>query len=241
VKLAEVVSLVRAARTRPGEPKPVVVAGARELVPLLARELRAGAAPSAVREGGSPAGAAVLVWVGEADEDALRAASRARVPIVAVTDGRSLPYVLDTNLVDVRPGEPLPVERVARAIAGALGSAGVRLAAGLPVLRRPLADELVRREARIAALASTRGEPAAVLTVLANEQVLLAGRIAEIYGGAASGAARLALPLAGLAARSVGRRLAGRVPTNPVVRALLAYGVVTAAGKAAHLSVRSGS
>jgi len=241
VKLAEIVSLVRAARTQPGEPKPVVVAGARELVPLLARELRAGGERSAVREGGAPRGAAVVVWIGKADEDALRAASLARVPIVALTDGRSLPYVLDTNLVDVRPGEPLPVERVAGAIARALGSAGVGLAARLPVLRKPLADELVRREARFAALTSARGEPAEVLTVLANEQVLLAGRIAEIYGGAASVAVRLALPLASLGARTAGRRLAGRVPSKPVVRAVLAYGLVRAVGEAAHLSVRSRS
>jgi hypothetical protein len=241
VKLAEVVSLVRAARAQPGEPKPVVVGGARELVPLLARGLREGGVPAAVREGGPFDGAAVLVWIGKADEDQLRRASLARVPIVAVTEGESLPYVLDTQLVSVLPGEPLPVERVARAIAGALGSAGVTLAARLPVLRGPLADELVRREALLAAFMSARGEPAEVLTALANEQVLLAGRIAAIYGGAASVAARLAWPLATLGTRSAARRLEGRIPGNPVVRAVLAYGLVRSIGEAAHLSVRSRS
>jgi len=241
VKLAEIVSLVRAARMKPEEARPIVVAGDRALVPLLARELRAGGHHPAVREGGAPGGAAVVVWIGTADENALRAASLARVPIVGVTDGRSLPYVLDTNLVDVGPGEPLPVERVARAIAAALGSAGVRLAARLPVLREPLGAELVRREARVAALASARGRPSEVLTVLANEQVLLFGRIVEIYGGAASAAARIALPLAAFGARAAGRRLGRRIPTNPVVRAALAYGVARAVGEAAHLSVRSRS
>jgi uncharacterized protein (DUF697 family) len=115
------------------ERRPVAIDGARELVPLLARELREGGDASAVREGGS-SGAAVLVWIGKADEDALRAASLAHVPIVGMTDGESLPYVLDTDLVVVRPGEGLPVAGVARAIASALGDRGAGLAARLPVL-----------------------------------------------------------------------------------------------------------
>jgi hypothetical protein len=240
VKLGEVISLVRAARAKPGERKPIVVAGARELVPLLAKELRGGGEASLVREG-SAVGAAVLVWIGKADEDALRAASRARVPIVGLTSGESLPYVLDTDLVIVRPGEALPVERVARAIAGVLGSGGVRLASRLPVLRDPLAGELVRREARIAALAATRREPAEVLTLLANEQVLLVARIVDLYGGAASAAARLAAPLAGLGARSVARRFGERLPRSRAVRAVAAYGLTRAVGQAARLSVRSRS
>jgi hypothetical protein len=240
VRLLEVVSLVRAARAKPGERKPIVVAGARELVPLLVKELRDGGDAALVREG-SVRGAAVLVWIGKADEDALRAASRARVPIVGVTDGESLPYVLDTDLVVVRPGEALPVERVAHAIAVVLGSDGVRLAARLPVLRNPLACELVRREARVAALAATRSEPAEVLTLLVNEQVLLIARIIEIYGGAASAAACLAAPLAGLGARSVARRFGDRLPRNQAVRAAAAYGLTRAVGQAARLSVRPGS
>ena len=52
--------------------------GARELVPLLARELRAGGDLAAVREGGPLEGAAALVWIGAADEEVLHAASRAR-------------------------------------------------------------------------------------------------------------------------------------------------------------------
>jgi hypothetical protein len=238
VKLGEVISLVRAARAKPGERKPIVVAGARELVPLLVKDLREGGEASLVREG-SAAGAAVLVWIGKADEDALRAASRARVPIVGVTGGESLPYVLDTDLVIVRPGEAMPVERVARAVAGVLGSGGVRLASRLPVLRDPLAGELVRREARIAALAATRREPAEVLTLLVNGQVLLIARIVDLYGGAASAAARLAAPLAGLGARSVARRFGDRLPRNRAVRAAAAYGLTRALGQAARLSVRS--
>jgi hypothetical protein len=205
---------------------------------LLVKELREGGDALLVREG-SAAGAAVFVWIGKADEDALRAASRARVPIVGVTGGESLPYALDTDLVIVRPGEALPVERVARAIAGVLGSGGVRLASRLPVLRDPLAGELVRRGARIAALAATRRDPAEVLNLLANEQVLLIARIVDLYGGAASAAARLAAPLAGLGARSVARRFGDRLPRTRAVRAAAAYGLTRAVGHAARLSVRS--
>ena len=237
MKLGEVISLVRAARARPGDRKPVVVAGARELVPLLVKELREGGDASLVREGRA-AGASVLVWIGKADEDALRAASRARVPIVGVTGGESLPYVLDTDLVTVRPGEALPVERVARAIAAVLGSGGVRLASGLPVLREGLVGELVRREARVGALAATRRESDEVLTILANEQVLLIARIAEIYGGAASVVSRLALPLTGAAARAFSRRFGDRLPSSRAVRAVGAYALTRAVGYAAGLSVR---
>ena len=60
-----------------GDQRPLAVAGARELVPLLARELREGGDASAVVEG-RVENAAALVWVGAPDEDALRAADRAR-------------------------------------------------------------------------------------------------------------------------------------------------------------------
>ena len=43
-----VIGVVRELRRREGDPRPLSVAGARELVPLLARELRAGGEVSAV-------------------------------------------------------------------------------------------------------------------------------------------------------------------------------------------------
>src|SRR5437763_7484961 len=137
-------SVAREVRAGAGDRRPMAVAGGRELVPLLARELRGGGDASAVREGGPPDGAAVVLWLGKPDEAALRAASLARVPIVGVTEGESLPYVLDTDLVVVRPGEGLPVERIARKLAAALGDRGTSLAARLPVLRGAVVDELIR-------------------------------------------------------------------------------------------------
>ena len=103
-------------------------------MPLLARELREGGDASAVVED-RVEGLAVLVWLGAADEERLRAASRAGVPIVAVTDEASVPYVLATDLVRVPPGQGFPVEAIAAAIAARLGEDATVLAARLPVLR----------------------------------------------------------------------------------------------------------
>ena len=86
-------SLVRELRRGTGDPRPLAVAGARELVPLLARELRAGGDAGAVVEGRFE-DAAVLIWIGAPDEDALRDASRRGVPIIAVTEAETVPYVL---------------------------------------------------------------------------------------------------------------------------------------------------
>ena len=56
-----VVSLLREVRKAESEAKPLAVAGARELVPILARELRAGGDPGAVVEQ-DVTGAAALIW-----------------------------------------------------------------------------------------------------------------------------------------------------------------------------------
>src|SRR5262249_54217111 len=138
---AAFLSLAREVRPGAGDRGAIAVAGARELVPVVARALREGGEPAAVREGGAPAGAAVLVWIGKADEDALRAASLAHVPIVGVTEGESLPYVLDTDIVAARPGEGVPVDEIARRVAAALGDKGTGLAARLPAIRDAVVDE----------------------------------------------------------------------------------------------------
>ena len=136
------------APSRRGDRRPLVVAGARELVPLLARELRAGGDAAAVREdalerrGGARLGRS-------ARRGALRAASRAGVPIVAVTEARAVPYVLETDLVRVPPGQGFPVEEIAAALARRLGEDGTgarRAAAG--AARRGRASELIRDRSR---------------------------------------------------------------------------------------------
>src|SRR5437868_7365402 len=126
-----ILGVVRELRRGSGDQRPIAVAGARELVPLLARELRAGGDASAVVEG-RVEGAAVVVWVGAPDEEALRAADRAGIPVVAVTNEEQVPYVLATDLVRVPPGQSFPVDAIAETIARKLGEDGTALAARLP-------------------------------------------------------------------------------------------------------------
>jgi len=234
-----VLSLLREVRTGAGDQRPILVDGARELVPLLARELRAGGDPSAVREGGGdPHGAAALVWIGPADEERLRAASRAHIPIVGLTQGESLPYVLDTDLVFVRPGERLPAEQVAHALARLLGERGTALAARLPALRGPVVDELIRGMARRNALvAAAVWVPGVDMPILTLNQIRLVLRIALAYGeevGPERVPELLGVIGAGLGMRAVARELLDFVPVAGwAVKGALAYGGTRAVGEAA--------
>ena len=126
-----VISLVRELRRGTGDPRPLAVAGARELVPLLARELRAGGDPRRSSRARFE-DAAILVWIGAPDEDELRRASRHGVPIIAVTEADTVPYVLATDLVRVPPGAGFPVDEIAGAVARRLGEDSTSLAARLP-------------------------------------------------------------------------------------------------------------
>ena len=111
--------------------------------------------------------------------------ARAASPIVGVSEGESLPYVLDTDLVCVRPGEGLPVEAIARALARALGADGVGLAARLPVLRGAGRRRADRGDARAetALIAAAVFVPGADLPVLTLNELRLVLRIALASGG----------------------------------------------------------
>ena len=233
-----VLSLVREVRAGRGEQRPIVVGGARELVPLLAKELRAGGDPTAVREGGPPHYAAVLVWIGDADEAALRAASRAHVPIVAVTEGESLPYVLDTNLVFVRPGERMPVDDVARRVAAVLGERGTGLAARLPAVREAVVEELIRSFSRRNGLVGAAvWLPGVDLPVLTFNQIRLVFRIALAHGeeiDAARVPEVVGVVGAGFGLRALARQLLDFVPVGGwAVRGGVAYAGTRAIGEAA--------
>ena len=176
-------ALSRETRLLAVDHRPLVVSGASELVPLLAKELRAGGDPLAVREQGPPEGAIGLVWIGEADDAALRRASAARVPIVGLTEGKSLPYVLDTNLVRLEPGRGFPVDEIAEAVAHAVGDRASGLAARLPVVREAVVDELIRRVARRNGLIGAAVfVPGVDLPVLTLNQLRLVLRIALAHG-----------------------------------------------------------
>lgn len=231
------VPLLRELRNAERDARPIAVAGARELVPLLARELRAGGDPSAVVEGESR-GASVLVWVGTADEGALRSADREGVPIVAVTDSPSLPYVLAEDLVRVPPGEGFPIERIAAAIARKLGDDGPALAARLPVLRASVCDHLIRTASRRnAAIGAAVFVPGVDLPILTLNQVRLVLRIALAYGeqiDRARAVELLGVVGAGFGFRAVARELLDLVPVAGwALKGAVAYTGTRAIGEAA--------
>ena len=232
-----VISLVRELRRGSGDPRPLAISGARELVPLLARELRAGGDASAVIEGRFE-GASVLVWIGAPDEDELRQASRSGVPIIAVTEADTVPYVLATDLVRVPPGAGFPVEEIARAVARRLGEDSTSLAARLPVLRGPVCDELIqafsKRNALIAAAVFIPGVDLPILTV---NQARLVLRIGLAFGHEvdyARGLELLGVVGAGLGFRAIARELLDVVPfAGWAVKGAVAYTGTRAVGEAA--------
>jgi uncharacterized protein (DUF697 family) len=238
LKPLAVLGVVRELRTGAGDRRPIVVAGARELVPVLARELRAGGDASAVVENGDPKGAAAVVWIGPADEQALKRFSRARVPVVAVSEDDRMPYVLDTDLVRVRAGEGFPVDDIAHALARRLGEAGTALAGRLPVLRDAVVDELIRSAAkRNALIAAAIFIPGVDMPVLTINQIRLVLRIAIAYGQTVDASRALELLGvigAGFGFRAVAREALGAVPVvGWGVKAGIAYVGTKAIGEAA--------
>jgi uncharacterized protein (DUF697 family) len=230
-------SVLRELRRGSGDQRPLAVAGARELVPLLARELREGGDASAVVEG-HVEDAAILVWVGATDEEALRKANRAGVPIVAVTDAERVPYVLADAIVHVPPGHGFPVEQIARAVARRLGEDGTALAARLPVLRPALCRELIRsfsiRNGLISAAVFIPGVDMPLLTL---NQIRLVLRIALAYGQPIDGQRAvelLGVVGAGFGLRTLARELLDFIPVGGwAVKGGVAYAGTKAIGEAA--------
>jgi hypothetical protein len=230
------VRTLQEARRGPGELRPIAIGGARELVPVLAKELREGGDSAAVREGFAP-GAGVLVWIGKPDETVLRAAARARVPIVGLTEGESLPYVLDTNLVTIGPARGLPVAAISAAIARVLGVRAVGLAAHLPVLHGPVVAELTRVAARRNALIG-----AAVWLPGVDLPVLTVNQLRLVFGIAAAGGRPFGVELwpefVGVSGAAYGfrqlARLLDRLPVpSPLVRGGVAFAGTLVVGAAA--------
>jgi uncharacterized protein (DUF697 family) len=232
-----ILAIVRELRRGTGDQRPIAVAGARELVPILARELRKGGDASAVVEN-SVERAAVLVWVGPPDEEALRAADRAGVPIIAVTNEERVPYVLATDHVPVPAGEGFPIDAIADAIARKLGEDGTALAARLPVLRRPVCEELIRsfsrKNALISALVFIPGVDMPVLTL---NQARLVLRLALAYGQEIDrerAVELLGVVGLGFGLRTVARELLDLVPVAGwAVKGAVAYAGTKAIGEAA--------
>jgi uncharacterized protein (DUF697 family) len=232
-----ILSLVREVRRGSGDQRPLAVAGARELLPIIARQLREGGDPSAVVEG-RVENAAVLIWVGPPDEEALRAANRAGVPIVAITDRSELPYVLATDVIHVPPGQGFPIDEIAHVVARKLGESGTALAARLPVLRRAVCDELIRsfskKNAIIAAAVFIPGVDMPVLTLNQGRLVL---RIALAYGQEIDkqrAVELLGVVGAGFGLRAVAREALDLVPVAGwALKGAVAYAGTKAIGEAA--------
>jgi len=257
VKPAAVLGMLKELRAAAQRDEPLVVSGARELVGVLRRELVRGGVASAVREQGPLEGAAALVYVlaggvDADDEQLLKAAARARVPIVAVVAGNGIrdglkpvpdalahvPYVLEENVVRVGSGTGFPVEEIARRLARVLGESATPLAARLPVLRHAVCEELIRRISRQNGLVGVAVfVPGADLPVLTLNQVRLVLRIADAHGFEID---RDRLPEvlgvlgSGLGFRAIARRAIGAVPVvGWAVKGAIAYAGTRALGEAA--------
>jgi uncharacterized protein (DUF697 family) len=251
-----VLGLLREVRAAAVDPGPLVVAGAPALADVLRRELTREDGASAVRAG-PVEGAASLVYVlaaepAEEDERVLRLAHRERVPIVCVLAGPQvpdrIPYVLATDVVRVPAGSGFPVREIARAVARRLGEEGTSLAAALPLLRRPLAEELTERFARRAALIGVAvfvpGTDMPAITLL---QLRLALRIGAAHGVEIDNERLpeiLAVIGSGFAFRAVARQALGVVPVAGwAIKGAVAYAGTRAVGEAAtrYFETRTGS
>jgi uncharacterized protein (DUF697 family) len=237
-------SLLKEVRTSIQEERPLVVSGV--LAEQLAKELGRDGSPGAVRIGGPVEDAAGLVRIlagapSKEDEDALRAASRGGVPIVAVQTGGDtfdVPYVLATDVVVVPPGSGFPVDEIARVLAIRLGDRGLGLAARLSVLRDPVCEAMVERFSRKnGVLGVAIFIPGADLPVLTLNQVRLVLRIAAAHGIELD---QHRLPevlgtiAAGFGFRAVARQALGLLPVAGwLVKGAVAYAGTRAIGEAA--------
>jgi uncharacterized protein (DUF697 family) len=248
LKPAAVLGVIREIRASREGDKPLAVGGAKELAAALRRELARGGVAEAVREG-SPEGAAALVYViaGDVhadDEQALKTARRARVPVVAVLVGHAaaappeVPYVHASEIVAVEPGAGFPVDRIARALARALGERATPLAARLPVLRRPVCDDLISRFSRQNGVIGVAVFiPGADLPVLTLNQIRLVLRIADAHGFEIDRdrvPELLGVIGSGLGLRALAREALGAIPVAGwAVKGAIAFAGTRALGEAA--------
>ena len=133
-------SVFREIRRGAGDQRPLAIAGARELVPILARELRAGGVPSAVVEGRSKAlrcSSGLAAGQARSVREARRRADHRR-------HRRSLgSLTLAEDIVQRAAGSGLSSSDRA-GDRTPVGEDGTALAAKLPVLRPAVTDALIR-------------------------------------------------------------------------------------------------
>lgn len=244
---------------RPSEAdlRPLLVGGASEQAKAIHAALAEGADPDAVRDLSDrpPSaydleGANVLVWAvagaapGAEDQTTFQLAARKRVGVVCVVvggspdDPPSVPYVLDTDVIAVPAGDPLPVERIAKRVADRAGETAHHLAARIPALREPVVDRIVRHFARQnGVLGVAIFIPGADFPVLTLNQIRMVLSIAAAHGEELDRERAfevLSVVAAGLGFRTVARHLVGAVPgVGWAVKGGVAYGATLAVGEAA--------
>jgi uncharacterized protein (DUF697 family) len=245
VRLGTVRALLKEISVSSRGDEPLVVGGARALVPTLRAKLGVGG-------GDDPRGAAIYVhvWADDgSDEAALKRARRARVPIVAVVPEEldDVPYVPATDVVRLYPGEGFPVGTIARVIAARLGEDGAPLAARVPALRPAVAERLIERFARKNGLvAAAVFIPGVDLPVLLRNELRLVLRLHQAYGRSPDPRERLpevgATVGAAFALRTVARELLDLVPVAGwAVKGAVAYAGTRAVGEAALRRLQAGA
>ena len=249
--------VVKELRPSEADLRPLLVAGASEPAGAVFAALAEGAQPDAILDlsGKTPSaydleGANVLVWAtageapGEEDQKTFQLAARKQVGIVCVVVGAppgdppSVPYVLDTDVIAVPDGSPLPLEKIAERIADRAGEGSHHLAARIPVLREPVADAIVKHFAfQNGVLGVAIFIPGADFPVLTLNQIRMVLRLAGAYGEELDRERAfevLSVVAAGLGFRTVARHLVGAVPgVGWAVKGGIAYAATLAVGEAA--------
>jgi uncharacterized protein (DUF697 family) len=233
-------------RLAASDDRALALAGAPELVAALRRELGRDGDPGALvgPDALDRAAALVLVLVGppsEADEEVLKKARRARVPVVCLAAGPvegPIPFVLAGDVVRAEPGAGFPLEELADVLARRLGEAATPLAARLPVLRDAVCAHLVESFSRRNAItAAAVFVPGADLPLLTLNQARLVLRIASAYGAEIDGQRLpelLAVLGAGFGFRALAREALDFVPVAGwALKGAVAYSGTRALGEAA--------
>ena len=198
---------------------PLVVSGARRSASALLRELSRAAVPGSVLQADDFEQAEALVYLLPArpksdDLRRLRAAEKARVPIICVRIGGErgpLPGVLATSVIELESGESVPVEEIGRLLARRLEGRAAALAARIPAVRPGVCDELIQNSARRAgAIGAATFVPAADMPALFLEQARLILRLGYAHDHRLEpkrGVEIAAVLAAGLGLRRLARRV----------------------------------
>jgi uncharacterized protein (DUF697 family) len=141
-------------------------------------------------------------------------------------------------VVRVEPGSAFPLDEIAHVIARKLGDDAAPLAARVPVLRRPVCEELIARYSkRAAVIGAAVFLPGADMPALTLNQIRLVLLIAAAHGVEVDRERLpevLAVVASGLALRTAARQALGVVPVAGwVVKGAIAYAGTRAVGEAA--------